>query len=315
MQNKTLFSQRIRLRHLHCFVAVAQTQYLSRAAEKLNLSQPALSKTLSELERLTQSRLFDRGRQGAQLTPQGERFLSHAVRVLAALDATGHAIADQNGSQQSVLRIGTLPTMVLGLMSQAVGSFQQAYPHIRVQVGTLANTLLLAHLKTGELDLAISRMADPDAMSGLTFELLFLESLVLMVNPAHPLLRETIALEHVLSYPAIVSPRGTAPRRSADNFLAAEGLSLPSHCIETSSLSLAHQLTQQFDYVWFVPSGAVNHDIGSRQLVALPIACADIAEPVGIVTRQDEILSHEALKLIASVRLAAKQLRGDALKQ
>lgn len=82
MEKNSLFSQRIRLRHLHTFVAVAQQGTLGRAAETLNLSQPALSKTLNELEQLTGARLFERGRQGAQLTLPGEQFLTHAVRVL-----------------------------------------------------------------------------------------------------------------------------------------------------------------------------------------------------------------------------------------
>nr|VXZ84124.1 Galactose-binding protein regulator [Klebsiella pneumoniae] len=69
-----LFSQRIRLRHLHTFVAVAQQGTLGRAAETLNLSQPALSKTLNELEQLTGTRLFERGRLGAQLTRSANSF-------------------------------------------------------------------------------------------------------------------------------------------------------------------------------------------------------------------------------------------------
>ncbi|MSE14455.1 LysR family transcriptional regulator, partial [Pantoea agglomerans] len=80
MEKNILFNQRIRLRHLHTFVAVAQQGTLGRAAETLSLSQPALSKTLNELEELTGVRLFERGRLGAQLTTMGEQFLTHAVR-------------------------------------------------------------------------------------------------------------------------------------------------------------------------------------------------------------------------------------------
>ena len=72
MEKNILFNQRIRLRHLHTFVAVAQQGTLGRAAETLSLSQPALSKTLNELEELTGVRLFERGRLGAQLTTMGE---------------------------------------------------------------------------------------------------------------------------------------------------------------------------------------------------------------------------------------------------
>ncbi len=100
MEKNGLFSQRIRLRHLHTFVAVAQQGTLGRAAETLNLSQPALSKTLNELEQLTGTRLFERGRLGAQLTVPGEQFLTHAVKVLDALNTAGRISGDHNGCRR-----------------------------------------------------------------------------------------------------------------------------------------------------------------------------------------------------------------------
>jgi len=80
--NLDAFRSRIRLRHLHCFVAVAQTQHLGRAGERLGLTQPAVSKTLTELEELVGTRLLVRQRAGTDLTAAGMRFLRHALRVL-----------------------------------------------------------------------------------------------------------------------------------------------------------------------------------------------------------------------------------------
>lgn len=100
MEKNILFNQRIRLRHLHTFVAVAQQGTLGRAAETLSLSQPALSKTLNELEELTGVRLFERGRLGAQLTTMGEQFLTHAVRVLDALNHAGQSFNEQPGMRR-----------------------------------------------------------------------------------------------------------------------------------------------------------------------------------------------------------------------
>ncbi|MDK1367351.1 LysR family transcriptional regulator, partial [Klebsiella quasipneumoniae] len=108
MEKNGLFSQRIRLRHLHTFVAVAQQGTLGRAAETLNLSQPALSKTLNELEQLTGTRLFERGRLGAQLTLVGEQFLTHAVKVLDALNSAGQALNRKEGLNNDIVRIGAL---------------------------------------------------------------------------------------------------------------------------------------------------------------------------------------------------------------
>ena len=104
MEKNSLFSQRIRLRHLHTFVAVAQQGTLGRAAETLNLSQPALSKTLNELEQLTGARLFERGRQGAQLTLPGEQFLTHAVRQRKAQEAMHKLAPARSRSMNELLR-------------------------------------------------------------------------------------------------------------------------------------------------------------------------------------------------------------------
>ena len=76
-----------RLRHLTCFVVVAQERTLARAAARLHLSQPAVSKTLAELEDLAGRRLVERGRAGTQLTPAGEQFLRYAVDVTQALES------------------------------------------------------------------------------------------------------------------------------------------------------------------------------------------------------------------------------------
>ena len=118
-----LFSQRIRLRHLHTFVAVAQQGTLGRAAETLNLSQPALSKTLNELEQLTGTRLFERGRLGAQ--PVGEQFLTHAVKVLDALNSAGRALNRKEGLNNDIVRIGALPTTALGILPTVIGQFHK----------------------------------------------------------------------------------------------------------------------------------------------------------------------------------------------
>ncbi|HBT5259207.1 TPA: LysR family transcriptional regulator, partial [Klebsiella pneumoniae] len=291
MEKNGLFSQRIRLRHLHTFVAVAQQGTLGRAAETLNLSQPALSKTLNELEQLTGTRLFERGRLGAQLTLVGEQFLTHAVKVLDALNSAGQALNRKEGLNNDIVRIGALPTAALGILPTVIGQFHKQQKDITLQVATMNNTMLLAGLKSGEIDIGIGRMSDPELMSGLHYELLFLESLKLVVRPGHPLLQETVTLSRVMEWPVVVSPKGTVPRQNAEALLQSQGCKMPAGCIETLSASLSRQLTVDFDYVWFVPSGAVKDDLRRGVLTALPIATQGAGEPIGILTRVDATLT------------------------
>lgn len=302
MEKNGLFSQRIRLRHLHTFVAVAQQGTLGRAAETLNLSQPALSKTLNELEQLTGTRLFERGRLGAQLTLTGEQFLTHAVKILDALNHAGLSFNRNVEQPPDVIRIGALPTAALGILPAVIGPFHKQQSHVTLQVATMNNTMILSGLKSGELDIGIGRMSDPELMVGLNYELLFLESLKLVVRPNHPLLNENITLSRVMEWPAVVSPQGTVPRQNAESLLASQGCKLPKSCIETLSASLSRQLTVDFNYVWFVPSGAVKDDLRQGILTALPITSQCAAEPIGILTRVDTVLSAGAQILISSIR-------------
>ncbi|ENG2154314.1 LysR family transcriptional regulator [Salmonella enterica] len=302
MEKNGLFSQRIRLRHLHTFVAVAQQGTLARAAETLNLSQPALSKTLNELEQLTGTRLFERGRLGAQLTVPGEQFLTHAVKVLDALNTAGQALNRKEDASADVVRVGALPTAALGILPAAIGRFHQQQKSTSLQVATMNNTMLLAGLKSGEIDLGIGRMSDPELMGGLNYELLFLESLKLVVRPGHPLLQETITLSRVMEWPVVVSPKGTVPRQNAEALLQSQGCKMPAGCIETLSASLSRQLTVDYDYVWFVPSGAVKEDLRQATLVSLPVPTQSAGEPIGILTRVDIPLSTGAQMLIAAIR-------------
>ncbi|HDZ8392312.1 TPA: LysR family transcriptional regulator [Klebsiella oxytoca] len=302
MQKNGLFSQRIRLRHLHTFVAVAQQGTLGRAAETLNLSQPALSKTLNELEQLTGTRLFERGRLGAQLTLVGEQFLTHAVKVLDALNTAGQALNRKEGLSNDIVRIGALPTAALGILPSVIGQFHQQQKDITLQVATMNNIMLLAGLKSGEIDIGIGRMSDPELMSGLNYELLFLESLKLVVRPGHPLLQETVTLSRVMEWPVVVSPKGTLPRQNAEALLQSQGCKIPTGCIETLSASLSRQLTVDYDYVWFVPSGAVKDDLRRGLLAALPIPTQGAGEPIGILTRVDATLTAGSQTLLSAIR-------------
>ena len=302
MEKNSLFSQRIRLRHLHTFVAVAQQGTLGRAAETLNLSQPALSKTLNELEQLTGTRLFDRGRLGAQLTPPGEQFLTHAVKVLDALNNAAQALNRKEGLNSDIVRIGALPTAALGILPAVLGKFHRQHKDTMLQVATMNNTMLLAGLKSGEIDIGIGRMSDPELMGGLNYELLFLESLKLVVRPNHPLLQENVTLSRVMEWPVVVSPKGTVPRQNAETLLQSQGCKIPDGCIETLSASLSRQLTVDYDYVWFVPSGAVKEDLRQGSLVALPVPTQGAGEPIGILTRVDVQLSSGAQILISAIR-------------
>lgn len=151
--------------------------------------------------------------------------------------------------------------------------------------------MILAGLKTGEIDIGIGRMSGPELVTGLSYELLFLESLKSVVRLNHPLFQENVTLSRVLEWSVVVSPEGTTSRQHSDALVQSQDCKIPSGRIEMLSASLSHRLTVEYDYVWFVPSGAVRDDPRHATLVALPVPGHGAGEPIGILTRVDATFS------------------------
>lgn len=301
----------VQLRHLRCLVAVAQERHLARAAERLALSQPAVSKTLSELEAIVGTRLVERskaGRRGVQgLTAAGEQLLAHALRVLEALDASAQALAPAEGGRIERLRIGALPSVAPALLPTALVRLRDSRPSVQIVVKSAANPALLDELRAGELDLVVGRMSDPRLMGGLSFELLHTEPLVFAVRAGHPLALKAASVQAVLAYPLVVYGEGTIPRHNTESFLSARGLVLPANALQTLDVAVARALVAVSDAVWITPLGAARGELADGRLVRLGIETAGTEEPVGLLQRSDAEPSALRGAMAALLREAAKQ--------
>jgi len=301
----------VQLRHLRCLVAVAQERHLARAAERLALSQPAVSKTLSELEAIVGTRLVDRskaGRRGVQgLTAAGEQLLAHALRVLEALDASAQAVAPAAGGRIERLRIGALPSVAPALLPIALARLRDGWPQVQIMVKSAANGVLLDELRAGELDLVVGRMSDPRLMGGLSFELLHTEPLVFAVRAGHPLALKAASVQAVLGYPLVVYGEGTSPRHNTESFLSARGLVLPTNALQTLDVAVARALVAVSDAVWITPLGAARGELANGRLVQLRIETAGTEEPVGLLQRSDAEPSALRAAMAALLREAARE--------
>jgi len=315
-----MVDERIKFRHLQCFLAVAQHGSLQKAAEVLAITQPAVSKTLKELEGLLGVRLFDRGRRGAVPTREGEAFLRHAGASVSALREAVASVGQTRRQGNAVIAIGVLPTVAPWLMPQLllrqdVAAEPDTHTSLRIETGS--NPELLARLRQRELDLVIGRFAEPVHMVGLTFEHLYADPLVLAVRPGHPLLAEKGALKTnplagLEAFAIILPIQGTAIRHTADSFFLTRGLAPPMRTIETLSVSIARGYTLQSDAVWVSPLGAVRPELDSGMLAQLPISMVGTEELVGLTLRADMAATQAQQQLIGNIRLLAAQRRGQA---
>jgi LysR family pca operon transcriptional activator len=315
-----MVDERIKFRHLQCFLAVAQHGSLQKAADVLAITQPAVSKTLKELEGLLAVRLFERGRKGAVPTREGEAFMRHAGASVSALREAVASVAQTRRQGSAVIAMGVLPTVAPWLMPQLLlrqddqeEAGSDAHTSLRIETGS--NPELLARLRQRELDLVIGRFAEPAHMVGLTFEHLYADPLVLAVRPGHPLL--TVArlrgnlLGGLQAFTTILPTQGTAIRHTADGFFLTRGLAPPVRVVETVSVSIARGYTLQSDTVWVSPLGAVRPELESGALVALPVSMAGTEELVGLTLRADMVPTQAQQALIANIRVLAAERRAQ----
>ena len=286
-------------------MVVAQERTLARAAARLHLSQPAVSKTLAELEDLAGRRLVERGRAGTQLTQAGEEFLRYAVNVTQALESAAAVLTGAAVPIAPTIRVGALPTVAGGLLVDALARLRERRPHAEVSVGIGDNPELLAGLKSGEIDVAVGRMAEPATMQGVSFELLYAESLAVVTRPQHPLAiagDKQVSPVDLTGYPLVVPGVGTAPRHDVEGFFAAHGVALPPGRTETQSVSVARALTLVSDAVWITPQHPVQLDLDRRWLRRLNVPVPGNAEPVGILSRSGAPPSELAAQLMDALR-------------
>jgi DNA-binding transcriptional LysR family regulator len=169
------------LRQLEYFVAVARERHFARAAESCYVSQPALSTSIAKLERELSVTLINRGQNFEGLTPEGERLVVWAKRVLAEHDALKAEAAAMRSGISATLRLGTGPT-VSTTAALPVAAFCALHPLARVKVcSRLSSTELLRQLRDFELDVAIAHFG-PDDQSGLEVVPLYEEEYVLLVS-------------------------------------------------------------------------------------------------------------------------------------
>ena len=296
-------AQRIKLRHLRCFLEAARRARLAAAADRLGLGQPAVSKTISELEAIVGARLLDRSRRGAELTPAGAVLLP---RVAASLGEIARGLEDLGGGAREAVRVGALPTVAAHVMPRAVRLFCERDPEPVVRLMPGPNTYLLDLLREDRLDLVIGRLGAPEAMSGLAFAHLYSEAIRFVVRPGHPLLGPSPPPpERLAAFPFVVPDPDAVIRPAADRLLIALGVGRPADRIESVSSAFGRNYVRETEAVWLISEGVVARDLADGTLAALPIAADDTLGPVGLTMRADALPAPAVRRFVEAVRAVA----------
>ncbi|HSF63158.1 MAG TPA: pca operon transcription factor PcaQ [Paracoccaceae bacterium] len=280
--------RRIKFRHLDTFSAIARAGSLKRAAEELHLSQPAISKTLKELEDILGVALMDRDRAGAKLTQEGEIFLQFAEQSTAAL-RHGLRSVRAGGTAAAHLAVGVLPSVASSLLPRAVLSFARTNPDTMLELHEGPHHDLTSRLRSGKLDLVVGRLGKPESMQGLVFRQLYGEEVVVVAAPGSPA-ATTRRFEDLAAFRVLYPPADSAIRPLVARMLIARGVPLFGNRIESASAAFGRALTlADPGTVWVISRGVVQQDIAEGRLIRLDIDTSPTMGAVGVMSLADEV--------------------------
>jgi LysR family transcriptional regulator, pca operon transcriptional activator len=305
IHNQEIMHAGVKLRHVRAFLDIAASQSLSAAARARGVTQPALSRTLSELEALLEAPLFRREGRRLVLTEAGALFRGHASIAVQALEAGAAALRPGRGGGR--IPVGVLPTAATQLFPRVALRFREVAPATLLSVVTGPHSYLVGLLRAGGIDLMVGRMPAPSEMAGLAFAHLYEEEVVLVVRAGHPLSGQPVsrALGHC---PAILPPTGAIIRPAVDDYLASQGAGALRPAYETVALAVGRGIVLGSDAMWFISRGVVAEELARGEMTILPTQARFLSGAVGMTRRQAEAQGPGLDLLMRITREAADAL-------
>jgi DNA-binding transcriptional LysR family regulator len=299
----------IKLRHLQLLVALDQFRHLGRTAEFLAVSQPAVSKMLSEVENMFGLPLFERSTRGSVPTAGGQAIIRFARSVLAEYERTRDEITAVESGAAGRTRVGAMVVATPVLLARAVTMVKQraAQAMVLVEEGDL--THLLPKLRLGELDLFVGRLEPGYAAPDLVAEPLYNEPMVPVVKAGHPLAAKAKpGWADLAAMPCVMPPPWASLRVKLEQQFHKHGLQPPTDLVETASfLALLTFMTER-DAAGFMARSVARHFERQGVLAILPLAVRVELPPVGLMTVRGRAATAATAQLMACLRTAATRI-------
>jgi DNA-binding transcriptional LysR family regulator len=306
--------RRLKLRDLHVFATVAQCGSMAKAAQKLGVSQPAISEIIADLEHALRVRLLDRRPQGVEPTIYGDAVLKRSVAVFDELKQSIRDVEFLSDPTTGELHIGCVESLSATLVPQILLRFAEQYPRVVVHVdGLTAPAIDLLGLRNRKYDCTLVRLMTPLASGSLAddvnVELLFDDRLVVAAGINNRFARRrkpNIDLAELVDEPWILPPPGTWHHARVQEAFQARRLGVPKGSMNSLSMTLRMQLLAAGPYISVFASSVMRLNAHRYGITVLPIDLPVKPWPVVIVTMKNRTLSPVVERFVASARDVAK---------
>ncbi|MDC8786820.1 LysR substrate-binding domain-containing protein [Roseateles koreensis] len=293
----------LKVRQMVLLLELGRHGSVLHAAQAANLTQPAASKLLSELEHALGVQLFERLPRGVAPTVYGEVMIRRAGAALAEMDAAHQEVMALLSGMSGSVAIGTVMTPSTGLLPEAVKRLKGQHARVHVSISVDTSKLLIQRLRAGELDLVIGRILDTESASVLNFEPLTDEPHMVIARAGHPLAQgEPLQLADLAREGWILPPSGSILRDRLTALFLSHGLDQPAEVVETLALPVITQLLMGSNMVVALPTELVQSHLDAGLLTVLPFELGVRMDMYGIVTRKNHRLSPGASAMLEILR-------------
>jgi DNA-binding transcriptional LysR family regulator len=306
-------TNRLKLSHLRMIVALEEHEMVSAAAAATNISQPAASRMIAEMEALLNAPLCERLARGVRLTPLGQSLARHARSVLLQLAQAEREISDLRDGRAGTAAIGAVTGPAIDLAAPAVAKLRALHPQIELTIKIDASNALARDLLAARLDFIIARV--PDDLNPRLFNCFTIgvEEACLIVRRGHPLAgRGPVSVKELAGYEWVIQPRGTPLRRMIETMFLAENVPMPERLSNTTSLLLTMIMVAKSNAIAPISVEAAKfmaQSQGGGLVEILPTQRLMVVQPYSLIAVRNRALSPAAQSVYEFIREEATMRR------
>jgi DNA-binding transcriptional LysR family regulator len=276
------------LRQLESLLAVAECRSISAAARELGVSQPAVTRSIAELESSARVKLFERTASGVLLTPYGESLVRHARSVVSEITHASLELAAMRGAASGRVAVGATVAGAAWLVPSAIERFARLKPDAGISVVEANLARMLGSLRAGELDIVVAPLSRDEATIEFASEELYRDRLCGIVNSAHPACQaRSMALMALSEFPWIIPPVNSPAGTWVRAMFRRSELALPSRRIETQAINVIRELLLAGGLPWIaaLPNNMFNRDQSDGRLRRIALPMLRHQRPIGLLMR------------------------------
>jgi len=302
-------TRKFRLRHVELVAALYDSRSILKAARRLSLTQPTLTKALRDVETTLGVQLFTRTNRGLEPTPYGEIFARHAKIVLAQLRHAAEELENLRAGYSGKVTVGTLLAASSSILPDAIALLKRERPGVAISVVVGTYDILVPALLVGDLDMVLGRMPEQGRSRTLVYEDFYSEPVCLVVRRGHPLSRKRrLTLRELVNEAWLLPLPETTLRRQIERAFLDANAPLPRNVIESVSILTNRALLRKSDCIGVMPYHVALDDVEQQLLSILPVKLKSIESPVGAILRAPGNLPPAASALLECLRIAARDV-------